>query len=392
MCSLAAVLILMIGGINVFNYINLDREADETLDALADNGGWMPKFFGIRAPGQRFGIDSPFNDRWYTVLLAKDGSVLRIDVSRIPSVDSDTAAASAALMQKKGSTGGYSSDFKYRAVDTMEGTLYIFLDCGRELDTFRAFLVASAAASVCGFAAVFVMVLFLSEVALRPVTESLEKQKRFITDAGHELKTPLSVISADTDLLELENGESEWSQSIRNQVERMRSLTDKLVFLSRMEESGGFEMAPFAISDAVAESVESFRAPAASRGLTLDTQIEEGLTLDGSEYAIRQLTSLLMDNARKYASEGGRVLVTLKRNERRIQFTVANTVNDLSQENPNRLFERFYRPDASRSTSTGGFGIGLSAAKAIVDAHKGRIGARYEKRDDGNYIIFEISL
>ena len=223
---------------------------------------------------------------------------------------------------------------------------------------------------------------------VKPVAESYEKQKRFITDASHEIKTPLTIIDANTEVLEMTGGENQWTKSTRKQIARLTSLTEKLVFLSRMdEESTQLEMTDFAISDAVIDTAEPFVSYAASRGKTLELDIAPDLTYHGNEGCIRQCVSLLLDNAVKYSTENGKLRLTFHKQGRALALTVWNTTDPIPVGRHDELFERFYRPDSSRNTKTGGHGIGLSVVHAIATAHKGKISA---KSEDGNSLTFSI--
>lgn len=404
MGSMAAVLLLLIGGINIANYANVNRVADERLDILSQNGGGFP-LPSPNAPADNFprhshfggmSAETPFDTRFFTVVLKTDGTVIRVDTGKIAAVSTEQAGKYATELLTKGSVSGFTGDYKYRALPVAgtsgtEDVMYIFLDCHRELNTFRSFLLSSIAASLLGMLAVLLLVICLSKPLMKPVAESYEKQKRFITDASHELKTPLSIIDANTEVLEMEAGESEWTASIHNQVKRLASLTEKLVFLSRMDEgnAAALTMLDFCLSDAVAETAENFEAVAATRGKTLTLDITPGISYCGDEASIRQLISLLLDNALKYSTEGGSIRLTLQISGKNRLLTVWNTAQGLSEGRQDILFDRFYRPDSSRSTSTGGFGIGLSVAQAIVSAHRGRISARSE---DGASITFTILL
>ena len=217
---------------------------------------------------------------------------------------------------------------------------------------------------------------FLSRRAIRPAVESLKKQKQFITDAGHEIKTPLSIIAANADVLELSAGGSEWLDSIRHQVKRLDGLAADLLTLSKLEEEDRrAAYRTFSLSEAAAETAEPFAIPAAAKGKTLECRIQPGIVYCGDEAAIRRLISILLDNAVKYAAEGGTILLTLAAAGKNVRLEVTNPCDQLPQGDLDRLFDRFYRPEASRSRETGGTGIGLSIARAVVQAHGGKITA-----------------
>jgi signal transduction histidine kinase len=225
---------------------------------------------------------------------------------------------------------------------------------------------------------------------MKPFIESMEKQKQFITDAGHEIKTPLAIISANADVLELTGGESEWITSIRNQTNRLDKLVRNLLTLSKMEE-GKIELVftDFDISKAVLEITEPFKAIGEAQNKKFLMEIEPGIIFHGDQGSIHQLVSTLVDNAMKYSDEKGTIKITLSSSKKGIKLQVYNTVEELNIDNLDKLFDRFYRADSSRSRETGGYGIGLSIAKSIAEAHHGRISA---KSEDGKSICFTVQL
>ena len=236
-----------------------------------------------------------------------------------------------------------------------------------------------------------ILVVVFSKMVFKPVAESDRKQRQFITDAGHEIKTPLTIIDANTEVLEMEHGESQWTQSIRGQVKRLSALTANLIALSRLDEGGRqLQKLEFSLSDAVSETARSFQALAMTQEKSLDARITPNLTYRGDEAAIRQLTGILLDNALKYSDGPGQICLSLKpRGRSGCTLTVTNTVQGLEPGDLNCLFERFYRADRSRNSVTGGYGLGLSIARAIVSAHKGKIGA---ESPDGKSLTIHVNL
>ena len=192
------------------------------------------------------------------------------------------------------------------------------------------------------------------------------------------MKTPLTIIDADAEVLEMDIGENEWLRDIQTQTKRLAQLTNSLILLSRMEEQPRTEKIEFPISDLVEETVETFQALAKTRNKNLSANIQPMLSMSGDEKAVRQLITILLDNAIKYANDGGKIEITLKKQKNMIYLSTFNTVESISKENIMHLFDRFYRVDQSRNSQTGGYGLGLSIAAAIVNAHKGKITASTE--------------
>lgn len=392
MLSTMLVLTAIMGVVNFSNYREMLDRADEMTALLEQNDGKFPeepsrheqddtetppaKPENDEKDKSRFSVETPFETRYFTVTVDENGEVTDCDLDRIAAVDEETAEEYTQTAQQKNKTTGFQGIYRYRVTETEDGTKYVFLDCRREISNFRTVLVTTISVSLLGLAAVFVLVVIFSRMVFRPVEESIQKQKRFITDASHELKTPLTIIDANTEVMEMESGESQWTKSTRKQIQRLSGLVQQLVTLSRLDEEKGLEeKCEFNLSEAVSECVQPYESLAQTREKNLTLNIEENLTYTGDERSIRQLAGILMDNAVKYSSENGNITLTLKKKGKKIFLEVYNDADDLPQGKLDVLFERFYRLDSSRNSGTGGSGIGLSVAKAIVQAHKGKITA-----------------
>lgn len=394
MLSVILVLGAIIVAINAINYRETLRKADDILELLANNEGQfpvMPDTEGMEAPtdmteGGQFPqmpmdpmMRSPelaYESRYFSVLLDRDGNVIFSDTGMIAAVTPQEAEALAQEVYGLSKDKGFSNDYRYLKVRSGDDTRIIFYDCGRSLNSFRTFRSASILISAAGTVIVFLLIFFASGKIVRPVAESYEKQKRFITDAGHEIKTPLAIINADADVI-LSEGESQWADDIKGQVGRLTELTNNLIYLSKMEEGQtDIPMIRTDLSAVVTKSCESFASRYITEKRTLSKDIESDVFVKGDEKALGQLMSILLDNALKYSPEDGKTEVSLKKTSKGIRLTVTNdTVNVIDKESSDKLFDRFYRTDKSRNSETGGHGIGLSIAKAIVSAHKGRITA-----------------
>ncbi len=380
MCSLTAVLLLIMGVINFSSFWDLQQQADSLLTILAENDGNFPRPDKINLkslPRNRMmTAETPYETRYFTVLLDENGAVLEVNTGSIAAISTEDAIQYAMEISARGRSGGFYENFKYRKTDTAQGSLLIFLDRGRELASFRMFLSNSLLVSAVCILAVFLLVVYFSKKVVRPVAESYEKQKRFITDAGHELKTPLAIIETNAEVLELEHGQSKWTDSIRHQVRRLSRLTESLVSLARMDESAAsLVMVAFSLSDAVEESAAPFVDLAAARGKRLTLQIQPQISYLGNENVLRQLTGILLDNAVKYAAPVSEIVLSLKKQGKGVVLRCDNPVEHIQKGDLSILFERFYRADTSRSSENGGYGVGLSLAQAIVAAHKGKLTA-----------------
>ena len=440
MASVAVVLAGIIAAINVANYLDVCNQADARLALIQKNGGELaggltdagsadaskpngdaaassssedPSSSGsesasaesaqVQKPGQgnsqpsenlaqrdeslqepKASGDAPeaamprgnaaemaFEMRYFTVCLDADGSVSSVNTDNIAAVSADQASEMAQGIAAGAS--GFSGVYRYSAVQQDDGSLRcVFLDCFRDLGNFASFLTASVAISLVGLVLVFVLVFVLSRVAIRPVVESYQRQKAFITDASHEIKTPLAVISAANEVQEMENGETEWSRSIAEQVKRLSGLTEQLVQLARMDEGAAFAKEAVDLSGLVEETAE----------------VAPSVEVQGDASALSQVVELLLDNATRYAKEGTQIQLRLRKQGRKAKLSVSNEVEHMPKGNLDKLFERFYRDDASRSSQTGGSGVGLSVVRSIAEAHGGTAKATAQ----GSIIMFTVTL
>ena len=387
--SVFLVLLVIMSVINILNYSRVVRDSDAVLNVLAENDGEFPKREGTFKRGNRnrdwfFDELSPelspelaYETRYFTVRLSSEGNVSSVDTGRISAVDTDTAKEYAEKLWESSSTSGFVSSYRYLKKDDCGDTVIIFLDCRSRISSFRSFLIYSVFVSLGGMVAVAVLVLLLSKMVMKPVQESYEKQKSFITDAGHEIKTPLTIIDADATILEMDCGEdNEWIKDIRAQVSRLTALTKNLIYLSRMEEEKPqMQYIDFPLSDVITETAQSFQSLAKVQEKNFTVEVEPMLSICGDEKAVTQLVSILLDNALKYSDEHGDISLKAYSKGRNVCIEVFNTSEHVDTSGLGRLFDRFYRADKSRNSQTGGYGIGLSIAKAVVEAHKGRISA-----------------
>ncbi len=394
--SVAIVLFSIIAAINIRSYADICAKADEKLALLSENGGKFPrrddKPGGMNAGnpmGGGMSPETPFETRFFSVKINSSGEAVYADTERIAAVDEAEAKEMALVLYNAGKTGGFDGNFKYGSYTTGGETLYIFLDCGRDLDVFRDFLRSSIFVSAGGFAVALGLIVLFSGLVIRPVERTYKKQKRFITDASHELKTPLTVIDASCEALEISDGENEWTAVIKEQVAHLAEMTNKLVFLAKAEEENSAVMTDFCISEAASEALKPYFALAKAQGKSLSCNIAENITLHGDISMIKELICLLMDNALKYSSPESTVEFSLSASGRARKISVSNITEKLPEGDPEQLFERFYRPDGSRNSETGGHGIGLSVARAIAELHKGKISASF---DGKNRITFTVTL
>lgn len=396
MLSLILVMVLLVGSINVINFYQMDHRVNGAIQILSENHGNFPKFDRGKPPkgkpdfGFQMNEETPFETRYFTVEIGESGSIREIDTSHVAAVSSEDAAGFTNKVLSSGKSRGYTGIYKYAIVEQANGSMLIFVDCRSQLQTSTLFLLISSGVALATLLLVFLLISVFSKKAIKPIIISMEKQKQFITDAGHEIKTPLAIISANADVLELTGGENEWITSIRNQTNQLDKLVKNLLMLSKMDEDSlRLSFHDFDISEAVLEIAGSFEALAETQNKQLRLDILPGLTLHGDENSICQLISTLTDNAMKYSNKNGIIKISLSAVKKGIKLEVYNTTDEIDTENLNQLFDRFYRADSSRSRETGGYGIGLSIARSIVEAHHGKISV---KSEDGRSICFTVLI
>ncbi|MBQ8533700.1 MAG: HAMP domain-containing histidine kinase [Clostridia bacterium] len=392
MVTLFVVLSVIMAAINITNYLTYINSADDTLELIAENKGKIPENEGNK-PGKEdkkplpernerpgdMSPEMPYETRYFSVLYNNDGKKVHHNTEHIAAVDENTATEIADEVLQKEKTRGNYGNYRYLVTVSDKGTAITFLDCTKARQSFNTFLFISILITVVGLITVFILMYFLSKRIIRPFVESQEKQKRFIADAGHEIKTPVTIIDADTEVLRLEMGDNEWLDDIRRQTKRMGSLTDDLVFLSRIDDNLTLTFGQVNISDIAQETLENFGSLAKIKGITIESEIEKDVIIHADKKSVERLLSVLLDNAVKYSPEQDVISASLKKQSKNILVTVENTAMNLDKKDVVRVFDRFYRADKSRNDGVKGYGLGLSMARAIVEAHKGKISASLTK-------------
>ena len=397
MCSIFIVLAAILTGINVLNYQDMIRKIDNVNKMLIEHDGRFPERNPIprdrpilkarreteKPKEENFSIEMPYRIRYFSVKTDKNGEATETRTENIAAVSDDLAKDYAKKIVVQGKRKGFADVYRYEVKAMDDGYLIAFLDCEQDLHTFQSTLIISIIVSMAGVLAVFLLVWLFSKIVFKPVEEGYRKQKQFITDASHELKTPLTIMDANVEVLEMEAGENQWTKSLHHQVARMSGLVKQLVDLSRMDElDKEMEQTEFSFSDAVYEVVQSYEAVAKTQGKTLDLQMEEGLQYKGNEVWIRQAIGLLLDNAVKYSTVGATICISLQGRGKKCYLQIENPCECIGRGKKQELFERFYRLDDSHNSKTGGSGIGLSVVRSIVERHRGKIQAYSETGED----------
>ncbi|MCR4764316.1 MAG: GHKL domain-containing protein [Lachnospiraceae bacterium] len=428
MLSFVLVMILMGTFIFLFNLCFSRAEIRRVLHYIAENDGVIPETdpYSPAEDGQEFhnpafrydpdgnfapgdirgaldnlfqigrGYDSPeyfYTIRYFAVLYDENQAVDEVIVNHIASVDGDKAVKLADNAKKRFFRFGSFGNYYYLNTKRPEGgRIVIYMDSRNQIYANNRILLIAMIFLFMGSIITFLVIRALSGHVIKPEIRNAERQKQFMTNASHELKTPLSVIRANTELLEMSNGENEWTQATMRQIDRLEGLIENLVMITRAQEQDAKkEQSVVDVSKSVRETAEAFRSMASQDKKELLIETPDGIRLRAAESDVRQLTSLLVDNAIKYCDEGGTIRVVLARTGRigkGMRLTVENSFADGKDVDCDRFFDRFYRADESHNTEKGGYGIGLSIAEQIVKNYHGSIKASWA---DGT-IRFECQL
>lgn len=393
--SIALVISIIYLAICLFGTLQINNIMDTLTDTISENDGRFPAFdrnhsTSHRSPPQ-MGIITPetrFSTRFFSIWVDEDGNVIREDVASISSITSEQVREYAQEVIKRGNERGWVSDYRYKIVSAEQGYLIVFVNGSMNKGVMRQLLLTALPVLAGSGFVILLLIILLSKLAVRPVVESYEKQKQFITDANHELKTPLTLILSDLDIVESELGKSEWLDDMRSEGERMGALINQLVTLTRMDEDhSNLSVSSFDLASVISDTVSEFQPLAEEQGKMLQFKGASPVLYSGDECLIRHLISILLDNAVKYCDADGTICVAVSA-KRNPVLTVENTYKKVDSIELERLFDRFYRADKARS-DTGSFGIGLSIAKAIATNHHGDI-TSYKK--GANTIGFKVVL
>lgn len=378
MITLFFILSLIILAATSLNYYNMNSRADAFLELLSENQGNISKEDLRSLNEQSFYTENiPYEMRYFIVDF-KDDTV--IDRSHMESISEEEGKILSGFMLKNEGNKGTIQNMRY-LIDRDHSQLYV-LNIYEGQKAFENFFVNTVFISVMSLFAVFIIVSVFSKKAIKPMTEGLLKQRRFITDAGHEIKTPLSIIAANCEVLELQYGRNEWIESTQNQVRRMNLLIKNLLTLAKMDEENiDIHFVTLNLSEIAEEIIQPFTVLADQKGIEVQKRIEKNLYISADLNRISHLISILMDNSIKYTPVDGVIEIYLERKGKNIIFDFINTVEKMPEGNLERLFDRFHREDDSRTSEGGGYGIGLSLARAVVKSHGGRIRASKAEKD-----------
>ncbi|MGY3779773.1 sensor histidine kinase [Streptococcus gallolyticus] len=396
--SLAILIVLfsVVGVLISARHIQTVNEINKILTLISDNGGTFPSVSKATSElGNTASVDTLFQYRYFSAVIDEDGNITSLNSSSISDLTDEQVESYLTKINKSGDTSG---DFRYNnhtysylvTDESDDSKLIVVLDSTNQVEENMTLVHLTLWMSGVSFAFFVLMVSIFSGRVIEPFIRNYERQRRFITNAGHELKTPLAIISANNELVEMMNGESEWTKSTNDQVERMTGLINSLVAMARLEEQPEVVLTDLNFSAIAEDAAEDFKGLVIKDGKQFVMEIQPDIHVKAEEKSLFELVTLLVDNANKYCDAGGTVSVKLSKANRlsKARLEISNTYAEGKNVDYSKFFERFYREDESHNNKKSGYGIGLSMAQTMVKLFKGSISVSYS----GDTITFLVSL
>ena len=394
MLSFTAVLLVVLVAVNVVNYRQTVDQVDHLVTMLVNNDGTFPDApEGGMAPkehpehgmpkGMEFRKDDQMATR-YAVVRVANGTVQSVDRTHLVSLDEEALKELGLRIAQGTSTKGWEGSLRYQVAKTDAGTMVVLVDANKETQQVSRLMMVTGAVFILCLAVVYVLVRLVSKRAIRPFVENVERQQQFIANASHEIKTPLAVLSANTDLLAMMGTEAKFVDSNKRQIKRLNSLVEQMLILSRYDE--GEAAATKEEVDLVAVTktiVEEILPVLNEKGLQVEFTGEAQTLVTTNKSAMTELIRILLDNAMKYTVGEPVITVEAKRN----QLAIGNETEPMTKEQVSQIFDRFYRVDSSRNRTTGGSGLGLSIAKKIAETNNVQLTAELPSETRIRFVI-----
>ena len=394
MLSFTAVLLVVLVAVNVVNYRQTVNQVDRLGTMLVNNDGTFPDApEGGMAPkehpehGMPKGIEFRKDDQMatrYAVVRVANGTVQSVDRTHLVSLDEEALKELGLRIAQGTSTKGWEGSLRYQVAKTDAGTMVVLVDANKETQQVSRLMMVTGAVFVLCLAVVYVLVRLASNRAIRPFVENVERQQQFIANASHEIKTPLAVLSANTDLLAMMGTEAKFVDSNKRQIKRLNSLVEQMLILSRYDEGEAAatkeEVDLVAVTKAI---VEEILPVLNEKELQVEFTGEAQTIITTNKSAMTELIRILLDNAMKYTV--GKPIITI--NAKRTQLAIGNETEPMTKEQVSQIFDRFYRVDSSRNRTTGGSGLGLSIAQKIAETNDVQLTAELTSETQIRFVI-----
>ena len=379
MLSITVVTIGILLIINVSSYVKKNEQLDFLLKLIADNNGKFPSYQKNFRP-DILTEETEHSIRYFWIEIDEEGKITASNLDHIIAVNDENLGVIANKIEESGKDSAYYKNYKYLVIQKEEERLIVLIDATIYIREAKTLALYSCEVAGGALVIVFASLSAISKRIIKHVIANLEQQKEFVTNAGHELKTPVAIILANAEVLEMKNGkDDEWVKSIKNQAKRLDVLIKRLLSLARMDEQKKKKekCQEVNLSDMVKNLSNDFKVM--SKNSEINTNINDNIIVEAKNDEIYELVTILLDNAVKYVTDGGKINVDLCRKNKDAVLEISNSYENLDGTECNRLFERFYRGETSRSRELGGYGIGLSMAAAIVKNNNAKIDVKTDK-------------
>ena len=394
MLSFTAVLLVVLVAVNVVNYRQTVNQVDRLGTMLVNNDGTFPDApEGGMAPkehpehGMPKGIEFRKDDQMatrYAVVRVANGTVQSVDRTHLVSLDEEALKELGLRIAQGTSTKGWEGSLRCQVAKTDAVTMVVLVDANKETQQVSRLMMVTGAVFILCLAVVYVLVRIASKRAIRPFVENVERQQQFIANASHEIKTPLAVLSANTDLLAMMGTEAKFVDSNKRQIKRLNSLVEQMLILSRYDEGEAAatkeEVDLVAVTKAI---VEEILPVLNEKGLQVEFTGEAQTIITTNKSAMMELIRILLDNAMKYTVGEPVITIEAKRN----QLAIGNETEPMTKEQVSQIFDRFYRVDSSRNRTTGGSGLGLSIAQKIAETNNVQLTAELTSETQIRFVI-----
>ena len=382
MSLLTIVFIFIFGGIYTYTFLSMNKDIEHELQR---------NIFGMKKPG----LDGPMLGGNIIIDINSDNEV--INILTYTEIDEDILEEGVYKILKNENNISKiklnNTRFAYLKEPSTKGMRIMLINIEAQINALINLIKAFLTIGVISLVILLIISIYLTNKTIKPLKESFEKQKQFIADASHELKTPLAIIRTNTSVI-LSNKEAnissniKWLNYINNQTERMGKLIDEMLTLAKLDNlNEKINFINFNFSDLINNVLLTFEAVIFENNIKLESYIEEDIHIRGDKENIKKVFIILLDNAIKYTNDNGEIYIELKQDRNKVKLIVKNTGEGIKEDNLEKIFERFYRVDDSRERKTGGYGLGLSIAKSIVEAHRGKIYVKSNLNQDTSFIV-----